>query len=44
MVKVIKSREQKDYNKGGIRMTDFQSFKNEMKWIKGYLDDTNHGK
>ena len=35
-----------DYNKGGLRMIDFQSFNQsfKMKWIKGYLDDANHGK
>ena len=35
-----------DYNKGGLKMIDLQSFNQSLKikWIKGYLDENNQGK
>ena len=35
-----------EYNKGGLKMIDLQSFNESLKikWIKGYLDDNNKGK
>ena len=35
-----------EYNKGGLKMIDLQSFNEllKIKWIKGYLDDNNKGK
>ena len=35
-----------EYNKGGLKMIDLQSFNESLKikWIKGYLDDDNKGK
>ena len=35
-----------NYNNGGLRMIDFQSFNQalKMKWVKGYLEDDNQGK
>ena len=44
--KIKKTEMINDKNKGGLRMIDFQSFNQslKMKWIKGYLDNTNHRK
>ena len=35
-----------DYDKGGLNMIDIQSFNKslKMKWVKGYLNNANHGK
>ena len=35
-----------DYDKGGLKMIDIQSFNKslKMKWVQGYLNDDNHGK
>ena len=35
-----------EYNKGGLKMIDLQSFNASLKikWVKGYLDDNNKGK
>ena len=35
-----------DYDKGGPKMIDIQSFNKslKMKWVQGYLNDNNHGK
>ena len=35
-----------DYDKGGLKMIDIQSFNKslKMKWVQGYLNDDNHSK
>ena len=35
-----------DYDKGGLKMIDIQSFNKslKMKWVQGYLNNVNHGK
>ena len=35
-----------DYDKGGLKLIDIQSFNKslKMKWVQGYLNDDNHGK
>ena len=35
-----------DYDKGGLKMIDIQSFNKylKMKWVQGYLNNANRGK
>ena len=45
-VKIKRTEMINDYDKGGVKMIDIQSFNKslKMKWVQGYLNNVNHDK